>query len=149
MVYNNIPLTSFKTRTEGGVIPLKSPMLVFTYGVFTYTIIFYILMTYIPKNLIDGYNFGPLNHPSRNKRGGVGIFYNDNLPLKIRKDLSFNECLVSEVLIGKRKVFYSVYYRSPSMKANTPEFEKCLAGFENLYSNISMSCSYDTTYNLE
>ena len=32
---------------------------------------------------------------------------------KIRKDLSFNECLVSEVLIGKRKVFFTVCYRSP------------------------------------
>ena len=41
---------------------------------------------------LDGYNFVPLNHPSGNKRGG-------NLPLKIRKDLSFNECLVCEVPI--------------------------------------------------
>ena len=62
----------------------------------------------IPENLIDGYNFVPLNHPSGNKRGGVGIFYKENLPLKIRKDLSFDECLVCEVLIGKMKVFYSV-----------------------------------------
>ena len=62
----------------------------------------------ILEKLIDGYNFIPLNHPSGNKRGGVVIFYKENLPLKIRKDLSFNECLVSEVLIGKKKVFYSV-----------------------------------------
>ena len=77
----------------------------------------------IPVSLIDGYNFVSLNHPSGNRRGGVGIFYKENLPLKIRKDLSFNECLVSEVLIGKRKVFLTVCYRSPSMKANTLEFE--------------------------
>ena len=91
----------------------------------------------IPKTLIDGYNFVPLNHPSGNKRGGVGI-----LPLKIRKDFSFNECLVSEVMIGKRKVFYSVCYRSPSMKANTPEFENSLADFEKLYTNFSKNKPY-------
>ena len=71
---------------------------------------------------IPGYNFVPVNHPSGNKRGGGGFFYKDNLTLKVRNDLSFNECLVSEVLIGKRKVFYSVCYRSPSMKANTSKF---------------------------
>ena len=80
----------------------------------------------IPETLVDGYNFVPLNHPSGNRRDGVGIFYKEYLPLNIWKDLSFNECLVSEVLIGKRKAF-SVCYRSPSMKANTLEFEFFLA----------------------
>ena len=77
----------------------------------------------IPESLIEGYNFEPLNHSSGTKRGGVGIFYKNSLPLKIRKDISFDECLVCEIHIGKRKVFYTVCYRSPSMKANTPEFE--------------------------
>ena len=34
-----------------------------------------------PETLIDGYNFVPLNHPSGNKWGGVGIFYQENVPL--------------------------------------------------------------------
>ena len=84
----------------------------------------------IPETLIDGYNSVPLSHPSGNKCCGV------------RKELSFDECLVNEVLIGKRKVFYSVCYRSPSMKANTPEFENVLADFENLYINISKNKPY-------
>ena len=84
----------------------------------------------------------PSNHPNGNRRGGVGIFYKENLPLKIRKDRSFSECLVSEVLIGKRKVFYLVCYRSPSMKAYTTEFENYLAGFENLFTNISKNKPY-------
>ena len=92
--------------------------------------------------LIDRYNFITLNHPSGNRHGGVGIFYKENLPLKIRKDLSFNECLVGEVLLGKRKVFYSICYRSPIMKANTSEFEFFLADFENLYTNISKNRPY-------
>ena len=40
----------------------------------------------IPETLIDGYNFVPLNHPNVNR-----FFYMENLPLKIRKDLLFNE----------------------------------------------------------
>ena len=31
------------------------------------------------------------------------FFYKETLPLKIRKDLTFNECLIIEVLIGKGK----------------------------------------------
>ena len=36
----------------------------------------------IPETLIDGYNFVPLNHPNGIKRGGVGIFYKEKLPLE-------------------------------------------------------------------
>ena len=96
----------------------------------------------IPESLIDGYKFEVLNHPGGTKRGGVGIFYKDTLPLKIRHDISFNECLVCEIHIGKRKVFYSVCYRSPSMKANTPEFEEFLTNFGNLYANVIKAKPY-------
>ena len=48
----------------------------------------------------------------------------------------------SEVLKGKGKVFYSVCYRSPSMKANTPEFENVLADCEILYTNILKNTPY-------
>ena len=66
----------------------------------------------------------------------------EKLPLKIRKDLSFDECFVCEVVIGKRKVFFSVCDRSPNTKADTPEFENLLADFENLYRNISKTKPY-------
>ena len=68
------------------------------------------------------------------------------MPLKIRKDLKFNECLISDVLIGQKKVFYSVCYRSPCMKTNTPEFETFLVGFENLYTNISRNKPYACSF---
>ena len=73
--------------------------------------------------LMEGYEFKSLNHPSGEKRGGVGIFYKENRPLKIRPDLSFEECLVSEILIGRKKIFYTVMYRSPSNRAGSPEFQ--------------------------
>ena len=37
-------------------------------------------------------------------------------------NLSFDECLVCEFYIGKRKLFYSVCFRSPSIKAGESEF---------------------------
>ena len=90
----------------------------------------------IPNPLMEGYNFEPLNHPSGNKRGGVGIFYKETLPLKVRRDLSFDECLVSEIHIGKKKIFHSVIYRSPSVKAGCVEFDNFLTKFENLRNTI-------------
>ena len=45
----------------------------------------------IPETLVDGYNFVPLNHPSGNRCGGVGIFYKKNLPLKVCS-ISYHYC---------------------------------------------------------
>ena len=72
---------------------------------------------------MKGYNkFESLCHPSGNKRGGVGIFYKENLPLMIRSDLSFEECLV--------------IYRSPSVKAGSLQFGDFLDNLENLRTAI-------------
>ena len=59
----------------------------------------------VPENAIPGYIYHPLNNPDGSKNGGVGIFYKDSLPLKIRSDLSFDECLVSELIFGRKKKF--------------------------------------------
>ena len=40
---------------------------------------------------MEGYKFEHLYHLSGEKHGGVGIFYKEILPLKIRKDLCFDE----------------------------------------------------------
>ena len=55
----------------------------------------------IPENILPGYKFQSCNHPDRN--GGVGIFYKETLPLRIRHDLSFDECIVSELVFGRKK----------------------------------------------
>ena len=54
--------------------------------------------TPVPENALPGYKYHPLNHPS-----GVGIFYKDTLPIRIRDDLSFTECLVTELIFGRKK----------------------------------------------
>ena len=93
--------------------------------------------TPVPENALPGYKYHPLNHPSGNKRGGVGIFYKDTLPLRVRNDLSFDECLVTELIFGRRKIFFSVFYRNPEDTVNSPEFENFLSNFENLNNKIN------------
>ena len=88
----------------------------------------------IPK--LNGYEFVAANHPGNVAHGGVGVFYKESLPVTLRRDLSFNESLVLEIKMGRKKLFYTVLYRSPSTKHNTPEFEAFLSNFKDLYSSI-------------
>ena len=62
----------------------------------------------VKENSLSGYNFVSQNNPDGSKNGGVGIFYKETLPLKIRHDLSFDECLVSEINFGRKKIFFTV-----------------------------------------
>ena len=90
----------------------------------------------VPENALNGYIYHPCNHPSGEKKGGVGIFYKACLPLKIREDLSFQECIVTEMRFGRKKIFFTVLYRNPSHKADTPEFSNFISNFENLVLQI-------------
>ena len=56
---------------------------------------------------MPGYKFHSCNHPDGNRSGGVGIFYKESLPLKIRDDHSFNERIVCELNFGHKHIFYS------------------------------------------
>ena len=92
----------------------------------------------IPDPLLDDYSFEPANIPGNNIRrhGGVGLFYKNSLPIIIRKDLSFQESIVIELKFGRKKIFFTVLYRSPSFKHNSPEFTTFLTNFKNLHSKI-------------
>lgn len=83
----------------------------------------------VPENIRQGYHYHPCNHPSGDKKGGVGIFYKDSLPIKIRSDLSFDECIVAELLFGRKKIFFTVLYRNPMDKAGSPAFFIFLQNF--------------------
>ena len=98
--------------------------------------------TVVPPDAIPGYNFHPLNHPSGGRHGGVGIFYKDSLPLRIREDLSFDECLVSELRFGRKKIFFTVFYRNPSHKASSPEFQSFLSNFSTLHESLKEENPY-------
>ena len=70
----------------------------------------------VPENILPGYKFHASNHPDGNRSGGVGIFYKESLPLRIRHDLSFEECIVSELIFGHKRIFFTVLYRNPENK---------------------------------
>ena len=92
------------------------------------------LIAKVPE--LNGYTFEPVNHANNMSHGGVGLFYKNSLPVVIRRDLSFDECLVIELKFGRKKVFFSVLYRSPAYKHNSPEFQTFLLDFRNLHSKI-------------
>ena len=85
----------------------------------------------VPDNALPGYKYHA--HTSGEKKSGVGIFYKEDFPLRIREDLSFEECLVTELIFGRKKIFFTVFYRNPEHNANSPEFEQFLLKFENWF----------------
>ena len=49
---------------------------------------------------------------------------------------SFDESIVVELKFGRKKIFFTVLYRTPAFNHTSPEFQAFLTNFENLYSNI-------------
>ena len=96
----------------------------------------------VEENILPGYKFYPWNHPDDTGTGGVGISYKESLPLRFRQNLSFEECLVTELIFGRKKIFFTVLYRNPATKANTPEFENFLKKIENLTKSINNEQPY-------
>ncbi len=102
----------------------------------------------LPVNAVDAdrlalsnYQFIKNNHPDDVKRGGVGLYYKDTLPLKQRRDLEIlQECLVCELCFDNKKIFFVVIYRSPSQ--NREEFDHFLDQFEHLITNINQENPY-------
>ena len=79
------------------------------------------LLPCVPE--VEGYTFEPANHPDNVTHGGVGLFYKNSLPIVVRRDLSFSESIVIELKFGRKKVFFTVLYRSPSSAYGSPEFQ--------------------------
>ena len=86
---------------------------------------------------LSGYKFFSCNNPDGSKNGGVGLFYKEHLPLRIRHDLCFDECLVTELQFDNRKIFFTVLYRNPSSKAKNPKYSAFLNNFKGLYKKNS------------
>ena len=93
-------------------------------------------VTKVPENILRGYNFISADHPSGEKKGGVGLFYKESLPLKFREDLYFEECIVTELKFGRKKIFFTVLYRNPINKHGSPEFLNFTQNFESLHKRI-------------
>ena len=96
--------------------------------------------------LNNDYTFIPNNKPDNTKHGGVGLFYKNSLPLKVRNDLSFAESIVVELKYGRKKIFFTVLYRSPAFNYTTAEFATFISNFENLYIKIKQENPYMTFF---
>ena len=71
---------------------------------------------------INGYTIKRCDHPNDYARGGVCVYHKENLPLKLRPELTtLSECLVMEVQINKKKCFITALYRSPAVENNTTQ----------------------------
>ena len=88
------------------------------------------------KLVINGYTFIKNNHPQNVKRGGVGLYVKDSLPLRERIDLAaLPECIVCEIQLNRKKYFFVVVYRSPSQDQN--EYDNFMIQFESILSKIN------------
>ena len=59
----------------------------------------------LPGTLLHEYTFVSANNPANTRRGGVGLFYKNSLPIVIRNNLSFDESIVVELKLGRKKYF--------------------------------------------
>ena len=100
----------------------------------------------LPETLINDYTFVPANHPANTRRGGVGLFFKNSLPVIVRHDLSLDETIVVELKFGRKKIFFTVLYRSPAFNHTSPEFHAFLSNFKNLYSKIKAENPFATFF---
>ena len=65
-------------------------------------------------------------------KGGVCLYYKENIPIKQRKDLQLiNECVVAEIKLNRNKnIFFILAYRSPSQ--NSDELSAFFKGIEQI-----------------
>ena len=91
---------------------------------------------------LDDYTFIPANNPNNVPHGGVGLYYRNSLPAKVREDLSFDESIVLELKFRRKKIFFTVLYRSPAFKHNSPQFKDFITNFKNLHSAIANENPY-------
>ena len=96
----------------------------------------------LPDVMLEHYTFIPKNNPLNVKHGGVGVFYKNTLPIKVRNDLSFDETIVLELKFGRNFFFFTVLYRSPAHNSGSPQFDNFLLNFRNLYETIKNENPY-------
>ena len=90
----------------------------------------------IPEVLLDDYTFVNANNSNNTRHGGVGLFYKNSLPLRVRHDLSFSESIVVEIKYHRKSIFFTVLYRSPAHGHSTPVFNQFLSDLNQLYEKI-------------
>ena len=60
--------------------------------------------------------------------------------------MSFDESIVVEVKFGRKKIFFTVLYRSPATDHNSPNVQAFLTDFGNLYAKIKAENPFATFF---
>ena len=90
---------------------------------------------------IDGYQLERADHPNNVKWGGTCVYYKENLPIRIRKDICrLEECIVCEVKFNNKECFLTSLYRSPSQSSD--EFASFKQNLEDTLINIENEHPY-------
>ena len=94
-----------------------------------------------PKNderlELKGYEILRSDFPGNKKRGGVCVYYKEDLPVEPRYDLAdLDQCVVLEIRVKRSKCFVSCMYRSPS--DSNDEMNDFCQKFESTCSKIAL-----------
>ena len=87
------------------------------------------------RNLsIQGYSLIRADHPDDVKRGGICLYFKENLTLKVIDNFFIAQCIVCEITLQNQKGYVVVTYRSPSQSIT--EFDEFLSNFDKLLNHI-------------
>ena len=90
---------------------------------------------------LPGYQLIRADCLNNTKKGGVAVFYNEILPLKIRNDISpLKECLVCEINVNRKKCFITCLYRSRSQ--SNVELGEFQDGLDTTFSNLILESPF-------
>ena len=70
---------------------------------------------------LPGFDLIRADHPSNTKRGGVSIYYQNLLPLKLINIHYLNECITFEIKLGDKICNFVSLYRSPNQSEDNSE----------------------------
>ena len=97
----------------------------------------YLNSTVDPNNLlINGYKLVRADHQDNVKRGGVCLYYRENLTLQLVDTPYIEQCILCEIHIQNTTGYVAVIYRSTSQSSN--EFEEFLVNFNKLLNQVNM-----------
>ena len=63
----------------------------------------------LPDILLNDYTFLHSKNPTNTRHAGVGLFYKNSLPIKIKNDLSFDGSIVIELNFGRKSFSLQCY----------------------------------------
>ena len=66
---------------------------------------------------IQGYSLIRTDHPDNVKKGGVCLYFKENLILKVNDDSFIAQCIIFEITLQNQKGYVAVTYRSPSQSS--------------------------------